>query len=479
MLKTMIGAGAICFSVVAASQDADFASDAELLIGAFSEIHPGYERYATAEQLESAAEALRSAAAANPDEGAFYVAVQRYLATIQCEHTEAELPPALQERLAGSMFPVDFEYVPDENGVYRAIVVAVAEGASEIVAGDEIVSIDGRPVAEIFEAVSPLISVDGFTDHTRTHLFGGSDDIGLTTFDILYPLVFGERDEYALVVASADGSRRSVTLGAVEESASLAMRGISGWKNFSDEGAVRWEMLDDRSAGLWVNTFVNYRTPVDAEQVFAKVFAEINASGADRLVLDFREVGGGSGDVQSALLRHLITRPIRVGGPTWVRTYEFDAYREHLRTWAQGAFDMPAALFTPEGDLFRVSEQVAGGVETLEPAAQAWQGELVVLTGPTNESGATMMLSELRPQREVTYIGEPTGGNAEGPTAGIIAFLTLPDSGIVARLPLLRSRTSAQSFEPGMGISPDVEVTRTFESVREGRDEAMERAVSR
>lgn len=454
--------------------------DAELLIGAFSEIHPGHDRFASEAELEAAAGELRAVAAGEPGEGAFYLAVQRYLATIRCEHTEAELPEALQERLAASMLPVDFEYVPDANGSMRAIVVGVAEGVKGVREGDELLSVNGTGVHEIYAAAAPLISVDGATDHTKTSLFAGSDDIGLTTFDVLHPLLFGDSRSYVLEVVSAGGEPRTVIAGGVDESVSLAMRGVAAQKNFSDDGAVQWEMIDDRTARLWVSTFVNYRTPVDADEVFGSVFAAINASGADRLVMDLRDVGGGSGDVQRSLMRHLIDAPIAVGGPTRVRAYRFDAFREHLRTWDESVFSIPESMFTPDGGgMYVVNPMVGGKRETIEPAADAWRGELVLLCGPTNESGATMMLAELREQRAMTLVGEPTGGNAEGCTAGIIAFLTLPDSGIVARLPLLRSRTSAEDFEPGMGVSPDVLAPMTAEALRAGEDPAMAAALER
>ncbi len=455
------------------------AADAELLIGAFSEIHPGFDRYAMEAELGAAAAELRAVAEDEPSDDVFYLAVQRYLAAIRCEHTEAELPNGLRERLASSMLPVDFEYVPGADGAFRAIVVGVAKGVEGVRVGDEIVSVGEMGMGEIFERTTPYISVDGLTDHTKTTLFAGSDDIGLTTFDVLHPLLFGERDEYRLVVESAEGDRREVVVRSIDEEASLAMRGVRGQTNFSDEGAVRWEMLDERTAGLWVNTFVNYRTPVDAEAVFAGVFAEINASRAERLVYDLREVGGGSGDVQRALLRHLISEPIQVGGPTRVRATGPGDYREHLRTWDESVFNIPEAMFTPDGEgMYVVNPLIGGKRETLEPAPDAWAGELVILCGPHNESGATILLSELSWQRELTLIGEPTGGSAEGPTAGIIAFLTLPESGIVARLPMLRSRTSAPGFEKGMGVTPDVLARVTVESLREGRDPAMEAALA-
>ncbi|MEO1585281.1 MAG: S41 family peptidase [Planctomycetota bacterium] len=470
--------GLACGAGGQADDTGSFASDAELLIGAYSTIHPGYDRFADAASLDAAADGLRRAAQGEPTLGEMYLAVQRYLAAIRCEHTETEVPGEIRERLAASMLPVQFEYVPDAGGEMRAIVVAVADRVESVVVGDEIVSIEGRPVGEIFEAFSPYISVDGSTDHTKVSLFGGRDDVGLTTFDILHPLLFGERESYRLRVASEDGAVRDVSVATIDELASLAMRGVPARQNLSDDGAVRWEMLDDTTAGLWVNTFVNYRTPIDAEALFASVFEEINASGAERLVYDFRGVGGGSGDAQRALLRHLIDGPVESGGPTRVRAKRMGEYRPYMSTWDESVFEIPEIMFAADGDgMFVVNPLIGGKRETVRPAPDAWRGELVILIGPKNESGATTLLAELAWQREVTLIGEPTGGSAEGPTAGIIATMRLPRSGIEARLPLLRSKTSAPVDNATMGVSPDVLAPVTAESLRAGRDPAMEAAL--
>ena len=100
-----------------------------------------------------------------------------------------------------------------------------------------------------------------------------------------------------------------------------------------------------------------------------------------------------------------------------------------------------------------------------------------MLIGEGNESGLTILLAELRDEREALFIGQPTGGSAQGPTAGVIAFLTLPDSQIVVRVPLRWNATSYQGFELGQGIAPDILVQETVADVRAGRDATLERAL--
>jgi len=447
----------------------DALADIALLIDVMRDVHPGYTRYASESELADAEAVLRHAVRApSISEGDLYLAVARYLATIRCEHTEAELPEPMAAYRAQSptQLPVAFELAED-----RAIITASAVDA--IAPGDELLAISGVTIDELRARIEPLISVDGFTDHTRPFVFAGVDDIGLTTLDVFWPLLYGFTDSFDLLVRREGGEATTVRAPAITEQASRELHGLDSMRNFSDDGAVAWRMLDDRSAYLAVETFVNYRTPVDPDEVFGRVMREIKASGAERLVVDLRRCGGGSDDAAASLLRHLIDRPIRVGGPARVRTYRFDNYREHLSTWNQEIFELPEDMFTREGELYLVDEALAGGARTIEPAPEAWRGRLVLLIGPGNASGATMLIAQLAEQRELTTVGEPTGGSAEGCTAGQILFLMLPSSRINVRVPLIRSRTSVREFEPGMGVVPDVFVTRSVEDIRGDRDPAL------
>jgi hypothetical protein len=115
-----------------------------------------------------------------------------------------------------------------------------------------------------------------------------------------------------------------------------------------------------------------YRTPVAPDEVFGAVLRDIKASGATRLVLDLRNVGGGSSDVMESLLAHLIERPMTIGGPTRVKTYDFTDYRAQLSTWNESVFNLPASRFTPDGaGLFLMSAEASSDTTLLQPAAEA------------------------------------------------------------------------------------------------------------
>ena len=108
-------------------------SDADLLINVMRDVHPGYTRYRSEEAAVSSENSLRAAAESVEDSGAFYLAVSEYLASIRCEHTEAEMPSVLSTWMTENptMLPISFEWIDD-----TAIVTGVAPGVSGIAIGD-------------------------------------------------------------------------------------------------------------------------------------------------------------------------------------------------------------------------------------------------------------------------------------------------------------------------------------------------------
>jgi hypothetical protein len=446
--------------------------DASLLISVLRDTHPGYARYRTKDAIEADELTFIKAAAGARNSSQFYLAVSAFLATIKCEHTEAELPAAISKWMNNnpSMLPVDFSWVEQ-----TAIVTGVAPGISGVNIGDELLAINGHTMQSLQTSISPHISVDGFTHHTKAAIFAGTDDIGFTTFDVFYPLLHGFADSYQLTLRGADAVEHKVQVPAVSTQASaMARHSTQAVANFSDQGAVSWQQRGN-AAVISINTFVNYRTPVDPESIFAPMFRAIKAANPEQLVVDLRQVGGGSTDVMNSLLRHLIDKPVSIGGPSRVKTVQFAAHRKYLSSWDNSIFNMPATMTEADGNgMFILSPTLRGGLQQLTPATQAWQGPLTILIGPQNESGATMLLAELRDERQLRLVGEATGGSAEGPTAGVIAFLALPESTIQVRVPLVWSTTSYQGFIPGMGITPDIIVPKTVADVRAGRDRALE-----
>ncbi|MEM9314338.1 MAG: peptidase S41, partial [Pseudomonadota bacterium] len=92
--------------------------------------------------------------------------------------------------------------------------------------------------------------------------------------------------------------------------------------------------------------------------------------------------------------------------------------------------------------------------------------------------GAATTLLAMTKTGRATLIGEATGGAQAGPTANIIFFLTLPNSGIVVRVPAQRVVHAIDDPVEGRGFDPDIAAPTTLADWRAGRDPALERALA-
>lgn len=450
--------------------------DVALLREALVEVHAGFGRYTAA----SASIAQLDDLAARCEDGTsvteLYVDVSRILATLRCDHTKAELPASIVDHRRNT--PTFLPFVP-RIFAGRVYVAAAAPGV-ELTRGDEVLSINGRAIGDVIAEIEPLLSVDGWTDHAKVVEFqnGGGELIG-NAFDHFWPLLYGWPQRWALEIRQrASDQRRTVTADPV--SYDLAMRlaaeAYPGASDFKD--GVAFRILDDQTGYLRIDTFVNYRQPVDAAELLRPYFEALRDKQIPHLVLDLRVCGGGSDDAAAALAWYLFPELPPPDAPAWVRTYRFGKLREHLTTWDQRIFQAPDERFRKlDNGYYELLPDDSGENDAAPPANPlVFRGRLSVLMGPADQSGSTIGLALLKAYRKNTrLVGAPSGGSAEGPTAGIILFLDLPNSGIRVRVPWIRSRVGVP-FTPGMGVLPDVPVRETVEDWLSDRDVVLEAA---
>jgi len=87
------------------------------------------------------------------------------------------------------------------------------------------------------------------------------------------------------------------------------------------------------------------------------------------------------------------------------------------------------------------------------------------------------MVAQLKASGRGTFIGERTGGAPTGATAGTLYFMTLPGSGIIIRIPAIRSViANAEDLPKRNGIAPDISAPMTAKAYFAGQDPAMEAA---
>jgi C-terminal processing protease CtpA/Prc len=109
-----------------------------------------------------------------------------------------------------------------------------------------------------------------------------------------------------------------------------------------------------------------------------------------------------------------------------------------------------------------------------EPNPNNFKGKIYVLINGGSFSASCLLSSALKANKEVTFVGEETGGDFNGTVAGFMPQLTLPNSHIKWRLGLLDIRPVNQTKVIGHGIYPDKEIIQTVEDKINGNDPELE-----
>ncbi len=457
-------------------------ADVALLRRALETIHPGLYRYRSRATIDRAFARLERAAGVPIETLALHREIALMLATIRCDHTKAELPDAIAayRRTHPTHLPLRFRLIEG-----RMIVTANDGRPDAPPVGSELLRINGMAVPRLLLTIAPAVAYDGDTDQAIAVKLADDGDLTGDDLNEYYPSFFGFPRIWSIVWKPVGGRASTV--------AELTPISFARWIELDPPGAAyRSEFYDGitwRIAGkvarLKIDTFVNYRNPVQPTAFLGGFFRAMKAAGTEHLILDLRNNGGGSEEVSVALGRYLFDRPFLWSRPVRYKAIRYGDLPRFIDSWGDRdtLFNPPADAFvrTPDGWYDRrpdtAADETDDDISTIlhQPAsADRFAGRLTILTGPANGSGATRTIAQMKEKRGAVLVGEDTSGSAEGPTAGHIFLVTLPNSGIKVRVPDAWNRTAIVRFRPRLGVAADRLVVPTLADFQAGRDAALD-----
>lgn len=215
------------------------------------------------------------------------------IASINCSHTS--LGRFFQE---GDMLPVAFRFPIQVRWVNEQLfVIDPLNNGEQVKLKDEILSINGIPVADLVRDIYKHISSQGYIETTKRQFFNT-----WATAMIPYALSFPEN--YKIVVK---GKKAPITLNKAESFRDL-FRDTSIPSCGED---LCLEITDKETAVLTIASFNFY--PWNNLSVFTdfidKSMKEINEKEIKNLIIDVRFNGGGSMESSTHLLRYLMNKP--------------------------------------------------------------------------------------------------------------------------------------------------------------------------
>jgi hypothetical protein len=459
-------------------QPAEMTEDARLYRSALETIHPGLYRYTSKREMDAAFASLERAIRQPMSELDFSRRLSAVLAKIRCNHTKAENTAAFEKWRRDNPSHLPFRFQLIEGRMY----VLASDPAQPLLArGTEILAINGRPVAALVKTLAPYVPIDGFTEWSRLTGLASDSDLMGSDFDHFYPYVYGIPAQWQMTVrGSGETVRRDMRMTPITFRQFTALPTDGAKYRSSFKADTKLQKLDDSTMLLTIPTFVNYRDPADPQKFYDAIFTQIKNEKATRLIIDLRSNSGGSGDVNVALMAYLLDRPFRWNHALRAKTIRFGDFPKYIDTWGnrQEIFEAPLEAFVkqPDGWYDRKPSENDPDLDVQQPSPLAFKGRVTLLTSPWNGSGSTMLIAKLKDEGRVRTIGARSGGSPDGPTAGRIFLMTLPNSKIPVRIPNLFNQMNTSLFETGKGLTPDIQVAPTVADMIAGRDPALEAA---
>lgn len=450
----------------------DVSGDIAILRDAYENLHPGLYRYATPRDMGARFDALARAWSRPQTRAEAYLSLARFLAAIRCGHTYANFynqSDAVQAALfdAQRLLPFQFAWIGG-----RMVVLANQSSDPRLERGAEVLSVDGRATPRILRALMPYARADGGNDAKRRALLEVRGFDRYETFDIFYGLTHRPGASVRLRVRPPGSSRAETFETATID---LATRRTLLRAEENGDGAA-WTLAYPRArtALLTMPTWALYNSEWDWRAFLDRSFAEIEARGVTKLIVDIRGNEGGN-DCGDPIAARLIDAPIAREGyarrtryrqtPPRLNPY-LDTWDRSFRDWGDDAIARDDGFYDLRGET---------EVNQIAPRGPRFRGEVDVLIDSQNSSATFQFASCIQRNRLGRLIGQPTGGNQRGINGGAFFFLRLPASGLEADLPLIGRFPLTP--RPDAGLDPDVRIALAREDVAAGRDAALEFAL--
>lgn len=341
---------------------------------------------------------------------------------------------------------------------------------SDLVRGTVIKSINGKTVAEMLAAIGQFISTDGWNNNFKYQVISNS-------FPTQYKNTYGLSDYYDITFQKPDGSVATNRIANFNPKAdTLDKKRIDSMHFFmpkKKERPKRLSLLRNLSidttnnlALMKLNTFSDAKLP----SFFRRSFRTMAKKHIQNLTIELRENGGGSLNSSTLLTRFIIDHPFR-NADTVAGIGKSFPYPEFVQK--HFLYSLFRTFFTHKKSDGRYHIRTIERHVFNPKQHNHFNGHVYIITGGFTFSASTLFIRPLLGQKNVTVVGEETGGGAYGNNAVNIPDITLPNTHLRVRLPLYRMVLDSTATHNGRGILPDVFVPPSSQFIRQGKDPKM------
>ena len=272
--------------------------DLSILWSAIKELHPGYGIYTRPDSLQMAYTKTYAAIQKPLTESQFINLVYPFICNLRCGHTQIKHSEGYQRTVNEKTTHLPFEVLIRNHKAW-----ITNHQTTQLTTGDELISMNGVPVAAIIDHGYDAYGDDGYNE-TFKELFLSEYD----GFEDVCHNYYHWPGPYLLKLRTNSGQEKTIRVNASAHSVSDSSPKVDNYTNWTTAKSVpdsRLLFLKKPAVALFKSTPFAYADTL----VFKEAFKLIKQKGIKTLIIDMRHNSGGDIRIATQLLSYLADKP--------------------------------------------------------------------------------------------------------------------------------------------------------------------------
>ncbi|MEM6765578.1 MAG: S41 family peptidase [Bacteroidota bacterium] len=382
----------------------------------------------------------------------FYKIISSFISKIGDGHMKVAFPTYFfeSEYENKKRFPFKVTFLKEEA------FIAENYSGNDLLSHARILSIEGESIQSLTSKIAEFIPSDGYNVTGKYHKMADN-------FSFYYSLVSDTSDSINIdFVPEGQTNVQSASVGLIPES---TIRQIMVDKHLSPSETT----FDYKRKGdVGVMTLRTFNYPDSFMPFVDESFKEIAEANLKKLILDLRGNGGGEESNAIHLYSYLTTGPFLYYDRYEVNAPPQKTIDQESTLISYETLNFFSSISAIDGEnrcilskLETLGDQFLDPKQLISPKSENhFDGEVVVLIDGGSFSATSEVCAIMQRDKRATFIGEETGGGFDGNTSGIYDQITLPNSRLTIKVPLIKyvSAVEEADFLYGRGVIPDFSV---------------------
>ena len=421
--------------------------------------HPGFYRYNSKDDFAKYIDSIKSTIKDSLTELESFLKLKLIITKIHCLHSGISLPKEYKDYLnqQPNLFP--FQVYFNDN---KAYVVKNYSATTSILAGDEILSINGQSIDKITAQLLSLIPSDGYNLTMKYR-----------TLYLQFPSWYRSIDlseNFATVIKQNNIEKTYQIKGAkfndIVQDGFLREPARTKQLEFKIENNIGF---------LTIHSFAQSdikKTKQDFKEFIDQTFTEIKTNKIQNLIVDLRDNTGGSDPYAAYFTSYFFDKPFRY----WDRIEVTDAIAKEIKGVVLKLY-YRKPIQKDNVWLWQKAKHVRDFdfYEEQKPAQNNFSGKTYVLINGFCMSSCADVAAILSFNKKATFIGQETGGGYQGNTSGMIPDSKVQPFDFTLTVPLQKYFNSVDTLKNiGRGTMPDHAVNMTINEILKGEDKELQ-----